>query len=344
MQQVFITSDGQVVLREVARPALIPGHVLVRAHYSSISTGTEVSLIRHRRANPGGEDAPSGYSLAGEVVEVGEGVKGITVGDCVSCGGYNIAVHAEFVLVPVNFCVVLSAGVDLRTTCFSTIAAISLQAVRLAQISLGEIVVVIGTGIIGQFAAILARLSGARTVVIGYQNQMRLDVARRLGAEQAFLSATGDPVEVVNDFTGGVGADVVLHCGNVEDAESLEQALNMTREKGTVVSVGSMPIEMSRGPLFRKELNFVVSRSTGPGRYDPNYEREGIDYPIPYVRWTGRRNQAECARLIASGAIDVAILITHEFPFASAPEALELVTTRGSETIGVVLKYAPAEI
>jgi 2-desacetyl-2-hydroxyethyl bacteriochlorophyllide A dehydrogenase len=343
MKQVFITGDGQIVIREVADPVVTPGRVLVRAHYSAISTGTEVSTITMRRANPGGTDVPSGYSLAGQVVGVGEDVKGINVGDLVSCGGYNISVHAEYVSVPVNFCVVLAQDSDLRKVAFSTIAAISLQAVRLAHLSLGETAVIIGTGIIGQFAAMLARLSGARTVVIGHRNQMRLDIARRLGAELAAMSESTDLVEVVSDFTDGIGADAVLHCAKTESQESLIQALDMAREKGTVVLVGGMPIEMPRRPLFRKELNFVVSRSTGPGRFDLNYEMKGIDYPVAYVRWTGRRNQAECARLIANGRLDVGSLITHEFPFASAPEALELVATRGSETVGVVFRYDTAQ-
>jgi len=343
VKQVFITSEGQIVIREVADPVVTLGRVLVRTHYSAISTGTEVSTIAIRRANPGGTDVPSGYSLAGQVVAVGEGVEGIAVGDFVSCGGYNISIHAECVSVPVNFCVVLAPEADLRKAAFSTIAAISLQAVRLAHLSLGETAVIIGTGIIGQVAAMLARLSGARTVVIGHRNQMRLELARRMGAEVTTLSVSGDPVALVNDFTAGIGADAVLHCAKTESQESLIQALNMTREKGTVVLVGGMPIEMPRGPLFRKELNIVVSRSTGPGRYDPNYEMKGIDYPVAYVRWTGRRNQAECARLIANGRLDVGSLITYEFPLASASAAFELVTTRGAETVGVVLRYDAAQ-
>lgn len=343
MKQVFITRDGQIVVREVADPGVTPDRVLVRTHYSAISTGTEVSTITMRRANPGGTDVPSGYSLAGHVVAVGEGIEGIAVGDFVSCGGYNISVHAEYVSVPVNFSVVLAPESDLRKAAFSTIAAISLQAVRLAHLSLGETAVIIGTGIIGQFAAMLARLSGARTVVIGRSNQMRLELAQRLGADLTALSASSDPVALVSDFTDGIGADAVLHCAKTDSQESLIQALDMTREKGSVVLVGGMPIEMPRGPLFRKELNIVVSRSTGPGRFDPNYEMKGIDYPVAYVRWTGRRNQAECARLIANGRLDVGSLITHEFPLASAPEAFELVTTHDLETVGVVLRYEAAQ-
>jgi len=343
MKQVFITHDGQIVVREVADPVVAPGRVLVRAHYSAISTGTEVSTIAMRRANPDGTDVPSGYSLSGDVIAVGKGVERICEGDLVSCGGYNISVHAEYVLVPVNFCVVLAPESDLRRSAFSTIAAISLQAVRLAHLSLGETAVVIGTGIIGQFTAMLARLSGARTVVLGHRNQMRLELAQRLGADRAALSASCEPVAVVNDFTGGIGADAVFVCAKTQSRDPVIQALDMAREKGTVVLVGGIPIEMPRRPLFRKELSVVVSRSTGPGRFDRDYETKGIDYPVAYVRWTGRRNQAECARLIGNGRLDVGALITHDFPLASAPEAFELVATRGSETVGVVLKYDAAQ-
>lgn len=342
MKQLFVTREGRIVLRDVDDPEVAPGRVVVRTHYSAISTGTEVSGVTMFRDSPGTSDMPSGYSLAGQAVAVGEGVQGVSVGDYLSCGGYNISVHAEYVSVPVNFTALLEPGAALREAAFSTIAAISLQAVRLAQPSLGETIVVLGTGIIGQFAAALARLSGARVVVIGHSNQMRLKLAQRMGAELTGLSTSTDPVALVDGFTHGIGADAVLHCAKTESPDSLAQALNMTREKGTVVLVGGMPIEMPRTPLFRKEMNIVVSRSTGPGRYDPNYEMKGLDYPLAYVRWTGRRNHAECARLITNGSLDVGSLITHEFSFDSAPEALDLVTSRGSETVGVVLRYDAA--
>jgi 2-desacetyl-2-hydroxyethyl bacteriochlorophyllide A dehydrogenase len=339
MKQVFIVSDGEVLVREVEDLKVSTDRILVQTHYSSISTGTEVSDIEHRRANPGGEDIPLGYSLAGEVIEVGNGIEGIKKGDQVVCGGWHISVHAEIVSVPKNYCVVLPSSIDLKTTSFSTIAAISLQAVRLAQLDLGEVAVVIGTGIIGQFAAILTRLSGARTIVIGHQNKMRLDIAHQLGAESVALSSEVDPVEFVRGVTDGLGADAVLHCGKTEDSASIVQALEMVREKGTVVLVGGVPIELPRQPLFRKELNFIVSRSTGPGRYDHNYEFLGIDYPPAYVRWTGRRNLAECARLIGNGSLDVRTMITHEFDFDKAPEAFELLTSKSVETLGIVFNY-----
>jgi len=348
MRQVFVTPQGQVIVREADDPLLTAGRVLVRPHYSAISTGTEVATIEEVRANPGSDDVPLGYSLAGEVVAVGEGVEGVSIGDFLSCGGWNISVHAEVVSAPVNFCAPLAPAAPLppdsvlREACFSTIAAISLQAVRLSRPALGEKVVIIGTGIIGQFAAILARLSGARVVVVGHRNEKRLDLARRMGAERTVLSATGDPVALVEEFTEGVGADAVLHCARTDGRDSLDQALAMTREKGTLVLVGDMPIEMDRRPLFRKELNVVVSRSTGPGRYDSNVEVEGRDYPLAYVRWSGRRNHAECARLITQGLVDVGSLITHEFSFASAPEAFDLVTDAGADTVGVVLRYDAA--
>jgi threonine dehydrogenase-like Zn-dependent dehydrogenase len=261
------------------------------------------------------------------------------VGDLVVCGGWNIAVHAELVAVPLNFCAVLASRERLREAAFSTIAAISLQAVRLARPMLGEIIAVIGTGIIGQFAVAMARLSGARVLVVGQSNKMRLDRAKLLGAEWSVLSSEDNPVAMAQTKTQGCGVDAVIHCAKTEDTEPLDQALNMVREKGTVVLVGGMPLEMNRVPLFRKEVNLVVSRSTGPGRYDASYEREGVDYPIAYVRWTGRRNLQESARLIRSGAIDVGALVTHEFPFTRAPEAFDLVCSSGRDTLGVVLNY-----
>jgi 2-desacetyl-2-hydroxyethyl bacteriochlorophyllide A dehydrogenase len=342
MKQAFITSDGQIVLEEVSSPEASPGKVLVRSHYSAISTGTEVADIQYRRAHPGGDNIPLGYSLAGEILEVGDGVQDLQVGDLVVCGGWHISVHAEEIAVPQNYCSPLPKDTNLRHVSFSTIAAISLQAVRLASIGLGEVVVVFGTGIIGQFAAVLATLSGARTVVIGHSNEMRLEIAKGMGAELSILSSSTDPVEIVKDLTDGRGADAILHCGKTEETESVTQALEIAREKGKVVLVGSFPFDLPRTPLFRKELNLVVSRSTGPGRYDEEYEQRGVDYPQAYVRWTGRRNLAECARLIESGQIDVEKLITNDFPFSSAPEAFDLAVKRGPETLGVVFKYPAA--
>ncbi|NIM94056.1 MAG: zinc-binding dehydrogenase [Anaerolineales bacterium] len=343
MKQVFIADSGDVILRKVSEPKVGKGRVLVQVHYSAISTGTEVAEIDHRRANPGGDDIPLGYSLTGVVIQVGDGVEDIRKGDLVACGGWNISFHAEVVSVPKNYCVVLPSGSNLKTTSFSTIAAISLQSVRLAHLGIGEVTVVIGTGIIGQFAAALSRLSGARTIVIGYRNKMRLDIAHQLGAERVALSSEVDPIELVNGVTDGFGADAVLHCGKTDDNISIVQALEMVREKGTVVLVGGVPIDLPRAPLFRKELNFIVSRSTGPGRYDHEYEFLGVDYPPAYVRWTGRRNLAECARLINSGSLEVETMITHEFGFNDAPEAFDLLSNQGSKTLGVVFTYKAAK-
>jgi threonine dehydrogenase-like Zn-dependent dehydrogenase len=170
-----------------------------------------------------------------------------------------------------------------------------------------------------------------------------LHIAKNQGAEWTFLSSTTDPIPQVKDITEGLGADAVLHCGKSEVADSLVQALEMAREKGNVVLVGSVPIELPRTPMFRKELNVIVSRSTGPGRYDPHYEREGSDYPPAYVRWTGRRNLAECARLISAGKMGMENLITHEFGFDSAEEAFEHVVDQGAKTLGVLLRYPAGE-
>jgi threonine dehydrogenase-like Zn-dependent dehydrogenase len=342
VKQAFIAAEGQVVLKQVSEPELGWGKVLVQSHYSAISTGTEVADIQYRRANPGGEDIPLGYSMAGKVLAIGDGVEDIRVGDVVACGGWHISVHAEMVSVPQNYYVPLPQDADLRLTSFSTIAAISLQAVRLAEIGIGEVVVVFGTGIIGQFSAMLAKLSGARTVVIGHDNKMRMNIAKNVGAELFALTSSEDPVEMVQNLTQGRGADVVLHCGKTDQSDSVAQALDIAREKGKVILVGSFPLDLPRTPLFRKELSLVVSRSTGPGRYDEDYEFGGVDYPEAYVRWTGRRNLAECVRLIHSGQLDVGTLITHEFPFSLANEAFDLVTEKGPETLGVVLKYEAA--
>ncbi len=340
MKQVFVDTNGRVALREQPIPKVSPIGVLVRSEYSAISSGTETDFIQQRRQKPGTlEDMPLGYSLAGTVVEVGAGAGDVRVGDRVACGGMGVSNHAEYVSVPRNLFTKLPAGASAREACEVALACCCLHGVRQGQVGLGETVVVQGTGVLGQLSHQFARLSGARTIVVGSRNEMRLKVARELGAGLVINGSEQDPVAAVMDQTGGLGADVVLYCAASTSDKPVEQAMEMCIDRGTVVIVGAVGMYFPRPPFFKKELQIRIARSYGPGRYDPAYERDGIDYPIGYVRWTENRNMGEFVRLLAEGRVRVDPMITHEIPFASALEAYHLVLDHHDDTLAVVLKY-----
>ena len=340
MKQIFVDTNGQLALRERPVPPVSPIGVLVRTEYSAISTGTESDFIGQRRARPGQlEEMPLGYSLTGTVVEAGPGAGDVRVGDRVACGGMGVSNHAEYVSVPRNLFVKLPEGASPREACEVALASCCLHGVRQGEVRLGETVVVQGTGVLGQLSHQFARLSGARTIVVGSKNEMRLKVARELGAGLVVNAGAQDPVEAVMAHTGGLGADVVLYCAASTSAKPVEQAMAMCIDRGTVVIVGAVDMVFPRPHFFKKELQIRIGRSYGPGRYDPAYEVDGHDYPIGYVRWTENRNMGEFVRLLAEGRIRVAPMITHEVPFADALSAYELVLDRPQETLAVILKY-----
>lgn len=341
MKQLFVRSDGEMVMREVEMPTLKPKHVLVKTAYSVISTGTETMAINDRKRNPApeGDYFPLGYSLSGVVEGVGEGITDFRPGDRVACAGMGAANHAEYVCVGRNLAAYVPEGTSLRDAAFSTMCSICIHPVRQTGVALGETVAVFGTGTVGLLCAEFARLSGARTVVIGRASEMRLEIARALGNHRVVKSSDEDPVEAVMGFTDGLGADVVLFAAKTGDPEPGIQALNMLRDRGTFCMVGVVPINWPRVPFHKKELTFFVSRSYGPGRYDPSYEVEGHDYPIAYVRWTERRNMQEALRLMAEGRLDVGRLVTHEFAFERMTEAYDLILNRREQTVAMVLTY-----
>jgi len=273
-------------------------------------------------------------------VEVGPGAGNVRVGDKVACAGMGVSNHAEYVSVPRNLFVKLLEGISTREACEVALASCCMHGVRQGEVALGETVVVQGTGVLGQFSHQFARLFGARTIVVGDRNEMRLRVARELGADLVVNTSMQAPVEAVMDYTGGLGADVVLYCAASTSAKPIEQAMEMCIDRGTIVIVGVAEMYFPRPPFFKKELQIRIARSYGPGRYDPVYERDGIDYPIGYVRWTENRNMGEYVRLLAEGRVKVNPMITHEIPFESALDAYDLVLDHRDETLAVVLKYA----
>ncbi|GIW50670.1 MAG: oxidoreductase [Gemmatimonadales bacterium] len=295
---------------------------------------TALESVRNRL----GEPMALGYSCAGMVMAVGNGVEGLEPGDRVACGGGGYAVHAEVVSVPKNLVVKVPNTVDFESAAFTTLGAIALQGIRLADVKLGEVVVVIGLGLLGLLT--VQMLKGAGCVVLGIDLQeQRAELARKLGADMATTSEEALKNAVLA-ATGGQGADAVLITADTKSNRPVELAGELARKKGVVVAVGAVGMNIPRKVYYEKELAFHVSCSYGPGRYDPQYEEKGIDYPYAYVRWTENRNMQAFIRLLAEGKVDVKPLITHRFPIGEAPKAYELIAGKTQEAfLGVLITY-----
>jgi predicted dehydrogenase len=281
-----------------------------------------------------GEAMPLGYSSAGTVVELGAGVQSLRVGQRVACAGGGYAVHSEFVTVPQNLLAVLPETVDFEQAAFTTLGAIALHGFRLSEAQLGERVAVIGLGLLGQLAASLAAAAGCQVLGIDVDEQ-RVALAKqrglaaiaRHGAEQAALGRSG-----------GQGFDAVLICADTQADDPIELAGELARDRACVVAVGAVGMQVPRRSYYAKELTLIVSRSYGPGRYDPGYEEAGLDYPIGYVRWTEGRNLQAFVDLLGSGQIDVASLISHRFPIERAVRAYDLISSQQA-FLGVLITY-----
>ncbi len=362
---------GEVRVDDVPAPAVRSGAVLVANRCSLISAGTErmkvetgkKSLLGKARARPDlvkkvlntlrtegfgatyrkvmarlESPSPLGYSCAGEVIAVGAEVDGFQVGDRVACAGAEHAHHAEIVCVPLNLVVPIPPEVSFEQAAFTTVGAIAMHGVRQAQVQLGDNVVVIGLGLVGLLTVQLLKASGARVLGIDV-NPARCELARQLGADMAILRS--DDVEgVVESFTHGYGADVVMLTAGGATNDPIELAGELARDRGRVVIVGLLKMDIPQRLYYEKELTVLLSRSYGPGRYDPVYEEMGIDYPIGYVRWTERENMREFLRLVASGAVQVEPLITHRFPIERAADAYNLLASpEGGSVIGALIEY-----
>ena len=371
MKQVLQQRRGLTVVREVPVPACPPGAVLVANSFSVISSGTEratvigaqKSLLEKARAKPEAvrqvadmvrsqglketrrfvdrkldETIALGYSCAGTVVEVGSAVRDIKPGDRVACAGVGHASHAEVVAVPSNLCAKVPEGVPLEQAAFGTIAAIALHGVRLAELALGERAAVIGCGLVGQIACRLLSAAGVEVIALDL-DPAKVEAAIKSGASHGFVADERAAANVIG-ASGSIGVDASLVTAAAPVNDQLLLAAEVTRDRGSVVLVGAVPIDMPRGPLYMKELNFRVSRSYGPGRYDPSYEQHGIDYPIAFVRWTEQRNIGAVLDLIAAGRLDLSDLIEDMVKVEDAVEAYGRITSGEAGQRGaIVLSY-----
>lgn len=283
-----------------------------------------------------GNLVPLGYSSSGIVIDKDASINNtINVNDKIACAG---ARHAEFNYVPVNLFSKVPENVDLKEAAFTTLGCIAMQGVRRANVRLGETIAVIGQGIIGQLVMQLVRACGAIPIVTDLK-QGRLDIAKQLGAYEAINTSKKNAVREILWLTNNRGADAVIICASSPSSEPIKEAIKMVRDKGKIVLVGAVKIDIPREPFYEKELDFLISRSYGPGRYDPLYEEKGLEYPFDKVRWTENRNMEEFIRLLGEKKISVLPLITHEFPILEANQAYETILKNPDSALGVILKY-----
>ena len=280
-----------------------------------------------------------GYSTAGVVVEVGEGVRGFAVGDRVACGGLGKASHAEYVIVPPNLCAPVPHGVELKHACFATVGAIALHGVRQAEMRVGERIGVIGLGLVGQLTVQILKAAGARVLGIDVKPSA-CELASKSGADLTAVRGVEDVEALASAFTDGYGLDAILITAAAPTNDPVELAARVARDRATIVMVGVSGIDLPRDLYFSKELQFRFSRSYGPGRYDPIYEEAGVDYPIGYVRWTEARNLEAFLDLTAQKRLDLDLLTTHVVSIDEAMKAYDLITGKTGESfVGVLIEY-----
>jgi len=374
VKQVLIRHGG-VAVEEVPAPAVEAGQVLIRLEYSCISVGTEMSGVRtsnlplwkralqrpkevkqvidrvrsHGLAETRNlvkskleEAHPLGYSAAGVVLEVGDGISDIEVGDRVACGGSQSAYHAELVSVSRNLVVPIPDGVDAAAASTVTLGAIAMQGVRRANPTLGETFVLIGLGILGQLTQQLLHANGVRVIGLDLDRK-RLELAQRHGMAVALHPDDTRVPEQVARLTDGYGADGVIITAAAASNEVVSTAFKCCRRKGRVVLVGDVGLDLDRADIYTKELDFFVSTSYGPGRYDRNYEETGLDYPLPYVRWTENRNMQECLRLMGDGRLAIKPLIDAVHPVENAIDAYRALQSGDTKPLAILLSYSQAE-
>ncbi len=362
--------SGKMEILEVPIPVLNKGQVLVKNHYSVISSGTEgktvsdarkgyiakaksrqkevrmvVDLIKSeglRKAydlvmNKLEAPSPLGYSCAGEIIAVGEEIYDLKVGDRVACGGSG-AYHADIVAVNRNLCVKVPDNVPSNYAAFATISAIAIQGIRQADLSFGENCTVIGLGLIGLITIQILKAAGIRTIGVDI-DEVQVEKAREIGTDLPLYRNHEGINKTIIDFTKGHGSDAVIITAGTSSLDPVELAGEICRKKGRVVIVGAVPTGFSRPNYYKKELDLKMSSSYGPGRYDVNYEEKGNDYPIGYVRFTENRNMQTFIDLLTDGKLNIKPLISHTFGLKDAPGAYDLILEKKEPVTGILIKY-----
>ena len=367
MKQVFRKGLKHIVVADAPAPMVKPNHVLVNPVFSLISSGTEgasihdESIIKEVAHNPSQmnkvweglkvmgpgptiaevrakfkEYAALGYAGAGIVVDRHPNVTGVSVGDRVAYGGEGTG-HGETILASENLIVKVPENVPFQHACFTTLGSIALNSIRISEVGVGDVVAVIGLGLVGQLVIQLAQLQGARTIGIDLRKD-RVELARKLGADLV-LDGSVSINDEVRAMTNGLGADCVIVAAASKSSAPCEMALEICRDRGQIVIVGAVDLKFPWNEMYLKEIRLLMSRAYGPGSYDSEYEEKGRDYPIAYVRWTEKRNMEEFLRLVSVGKVDLQSLITHEFDLEDAPRAYQLVKDSTASSLGVLLRY-----
>lgn len=366
MKQIFLNHKGHVVLVETAMPVPGKGQALVKVLSSAISSGTEarslsttqgnsswqkktsqfVSALRNHGVKKTYEKlssrkdrrVPLGYSCVGEIVEVGEGLDDAQKGNLVACMGSEYAFHAEYVAVPRNLFVKVPSSVAVEEASLITLGSIALHAVRNARVHMGETVMVVGMGLIGQIVSQLLALSGIRAIAVDIKED-RIALAKQLGSEEGVHLTAQTDFSSVLEMTNHHGVDAVIFCAGNTKFNILEKTALVCRDRGRFVIVGRIDLHLPWTIFYQKELEMVVSRSTGPGRRDPSFESRNRPYPRGYVRWTEQDNAQEIIRLLACKKLHFKPLLSHIFPFHDAVAAYRQLL-RGNN-LAIILDYTP---
>ena len=370
MKQVIRKGFRDIIVDEVPDPVLAAHHVLIRPAFSLISSGTETASIHQESVLKEVAEKPShlrtvwnamkvagpvptmievkakfseygvlGYSGAGIVADKHPTVADLQIGDRVAYGGEGSG-HAETILAGRNLVARIPDGVPFEHACFATLGSIAMNSVRTAGIGLGDVVAVIGLGLVGQLVAQLVKLQGG--VAIGIDLiPGRLELAHQLGLDHA-VAAGPSLLEAVNGITNGRGADCVIVAAAAKSAAPARQALEICRDRGRIVVVGAVMLDFPWNDMYLKEIQLFMSRAYGPGSYDPAYEKGGQDYPFSYVRWTENRNMEEFLRLVGQASVQLKPLVTHEYPLEQAATAYQTILNPASGSLAVLLRYADA--
>jgi predicted dehydrogenase len=376
MKQILQSlKSGETLVADVPIPAPKPGTALIKTAASLVSAGTERMVVSFAEKSLFGKirsrpelvrqmidkarregvlttleaafnrlDQPMtlGYSSAGTIIALGEGLYGFQVGDKVACAGGGYAVHAEYALVPQNLMVHVPDTVDFESAAFATLGAIALHGFRLAESQVGERVAIIGLGLVGLLAAGIASAAGCQVLGIDFDPR-RVELANKMGVADAVVRSGAEAA--ARAISRGRGMDSVLICADATSTDPVNLAAIIARDRAHVVAVGAVDLHLPRKIYFEKELSFINSRSYGPGRYDPHYEENQQDYPVGYVRWTEGRNLEAIVDLLANRRLNVHPLISHRFPIEQAAQAYDLITGKLNQSfLGVLITYSQGQI
>lgn len=363
--------SGAIRLEDVQTPALKRGGVLVRTHFSVVSAGTEgmkvregkLSYLGKARARPDqvrkvlntlrqqglvatyqkvmsklDSLTPLGYSLSGEVIAVGTGAAEFHVGQNVACAGAGYANHAEINFVPKNLVVPVPKGVSMKHAAFATVGSIALHGFRQSQLQLGETACVIGLGLLGQLLIQILRASGVRVIGVDLIED-RCRLAERLGATAALMADDPKLDGMIARLTRGMGVDCIFISAGGASNQPVEMAIQIARDRARIVDIGKTSLDLQWNDFYIKEVDVRFARSYGPGRYDPTYEEQGIDYPIGYVRWTENRNLASFIELIAEGKVQLDPIISSIRQFSEAEQVYEEIAAGKGDSLGTVFEY-----